>query len=367
MKFVDELRDPSIARALSERVAKRITRPWTIMEVCGGQTHTIARYAIEQLLPPSITLVHGPGCPVCVTPTSVLDQARSIALTEGVTLWTYGDMLRVPSTRGDLLSARAEGAEVRIMLSPIDVVRAALEERSKHHVLFSVGFETTAPAAAAAVQLAERLALDNFSLLAAHVRVPPVLDRLFAEEGRSIDGLLAAGHVCTVMGIDEYPSIAERFRVPIVVAGFEPIDLLEGIALCVEQLERQRASVEVQYTRAVRPEGSPLARAAIDAVFEVCDRPWRGFGVIPRGGLAIRPSLARFDAARRFEQRDARGEDDAPTACRAADVLRGRLRPVDCPEFGHACTPDSPLGAPMVSTEGACAAYFAHRRRQREP
>ncbi len=363
MKYVDELRDPRLARALAARIARRTSRPWTIMEVCGGQTHTIARYAIERLLPSSITLVHGPGCPVCVTPTSVLDHARSIALGEGVTLWTYGDMLRVPGARGDLLSARADGADVRILLTPVDAVRAAAADPERQHVFFSVGFETTAPAAAAAAQLASAMKLRNFSMLAAHVRVPPVLDALFSEPGCAINGLLAAGHVCTVMGTDEYPPIAERYRVPIVVTGFEPIDVLEGVARCVDQLEDGRSSVEIQYTRAVRPDGSPLARSAVEAVFEARDRPWRGLGVVPMGGLAMRESFSEFDAARRFPRAPEASEDEAPTRCRAGEVLRGRLRPLDCPEFGRACTPETPLGAPMVSTEGACAAYFAHRRR----
>jgi hydrogenase expression/formation protein HypD len=359
VKYVDELRDPALARALCERIARVVTRPWTIMEVCGGQTHSIARYGIEAMLPAGVSLVHGPGCPVCVTPVSVLDHALALARRPQTVLCTYGDMLRVPATRGDLMAARGEGADVRVVLSPIDAVTLAVEDPSREHVFFSVGFETTAPATAAAVELANSLGLENFSVLAAHVRVPPALEVLFSDASTKVDGLLAAGHVCTVMGTDEYPAIAERFRVPIVVTGFEPVDLLEGIARCVEQLEGGRHEVEVQYSRAVKPEGSPLARAALERVFTIADRPWRGFGTIPRGGLALRESLSRFDASRRFSLGTER--DDAPTSCLAADVLRGRLRPRDCPEFARGCTPERPLGAPMVSTEGACAAYYRVR------
>jgi hydrogenase expression/formation protein HypD len=360
VRFVDEWRDPVLVKALAARIATSARRPWTIMEVCGGQTHTIARYAIEDLLPPSVTLVHGPGCPVCVTPIEVIDHAIALACTPGVVLCTYGDMLRVPGSRGDLMSARSQGGEVRVMLSPLEAVRAAASDPSRHHVFFSVGFETTAPAAAAAVELAAAIGLDTFSLLAAHVRVPPVLEALLVDPRTRIDGLLAAGHVCTVMGTAEYPPIADRFAIPIVVTGFEPADLLEGIARTVEQLEGGRHEVEIQYARAVRPEGSPLARASLERVFEIADRRWRGLGVVPAGGLVLRERFARFDASRRFALGDAAAEE--PARCRAADVLRGLLRPVDCPEFGKGCTPDRPLGAPMVSSEGACAAYHRHRR-----
>ena len=331
------------------------------MEVCGGQTHSIARFAIEDLLPSGLTLIHGPGCPVCVTPLEVLEQARQLALTENVTLASFGDMLRVPGERGDLLDARARGADVRVVLSPLDAVRLAQDRPERHVAFFSVGFETTAPAAAMAVELAARLELDNFSILAAHVRVPPALEALLGSQNSKIDGFLAAGHVCTVMGTSEYPAIAARHRVPIVVTGFEPADILEGVALCVEQLEAGRHEVAIQYTRAVRAEGSPLARASIERVFEVVDRPWRGLGVIAASGLRVREAFARFDAARRFDLDVGRVEE--PSACRAAEVLQGLLRPPDCPEFGRGCTPERPLGAPMVSSEGACAAYHRYRRR----
>lgn len=360
MKYVDELRDPRLVRTLAARISARMTRPWTVMEVCGGQTHTLARYGIESLLPPSLSIVHGPGCPVCVTPVGVIDRAVALALTPNVVLWTYGDMLRVPASHGDLLAARSRGGDVRIALSPLEAVRAAQADAAKHHVFFSVGFETTAPATAAAVELADAMGLDRFSVLAAHVRVPPVLEVLLADPRTAIDGLLAAGHVCTVMGTAEYPPIAARHRLPIVVTGFEPADLLEGIARTVEQLEEGRHEVEIQYARAVRPEGSPLARASMERVFEVADRPFRGLGVVPAGGLVIRPRFARFDATRRFSLAD---ETREPVSrCRAADVLRGWLRPSECPEFGLHCTPERPLGAPMVSSEGACAAYHRHRR-----
>jgi hydrogenase expression/formation protein HypD len=361
MKFVDEWRDVERAKRLAERIARAASRPWRIMEVCGGQTHTIARYAIERLLPTDMTLVHGPGCPVCVTPLSVIDHAGAIAERADATLCTYGDMLRVPGSRGDLLAARARGGDVRVVVSALDAVRAAQRDRARTVVFFAVGFETTAPATAIAIETAAALELDNFAVLAAHVRVPPVLSALFDDSGPRIDGLLAAGHVCAVMGTVEYEPIAQRFQRPIVVTGFEPVDILEGVARCVEQLESARRAVEIQYTRAVRPEGNPAARAAIDRVFAPRDAEWRGFGTIALGGLAIRPSLARFDAATRFARPSIVARESIE--CRAADVLRGALDPRDCPAFQRSCTPDTPLGAPMVSTEGACSAYVHLRRR----
>jgi hydrogenase expression/formation protein HypD len=364
VKYLDEFRDPDTAKRLLAALDEETTRPWTIMEVCGGQTHTIARYGLEELVPDAISLVHGPGCPVCVTPLEVLERARRLALTPGVTLHTFGDMLRVPGVNGDLLDARSRGAQVHVVLSPLDAVDAARRDPDRTHVLFAVGFETTAPTTAMAVELARRLGLDNFCVLASHVRVPPAIEAILSNPEQRVQGFLAAGHVCTVEGTEAYPPLAARFCVPIVVTGFEPVDLLSGLLACVRELEAGRHGVLNAYPRAVRPEGNPSARAQIDAVFEVVDRPWRGLGVIARGGLALRPELAPFDAERRFPL--ALGPMPEPAACQAGRVLQGLLAPVDCPEFGKGCRPEHPLGAPMVSSEGACAAYHRFGRGRAE-
>ncbi|MCA9609292.1 MAG: hydrogenase formation protein HypD, partial [Myxococcales bacterium] len=333
----------------------------TIMEICGGQTHTIARYGLDALIGEAVTLVHGPGCPVCVTPLEILEKARRLALDERVVLHTYGDMLRVPGAQGDLLDARSRGADVRILSSPLDAVARAREDAGREHVLFAVGFETTAPTTAAVIELAAKLDLANLSVLASHVRVPPAIEALLSSPDHRLDGFLAAGHVCTVEGITaDYPALAERFGVPIVVTGFEPVDLLRGVLGCVRRLEAGDVGVGNAYARAVRPEGNPHARAAVERVFEVVDRPWRGLGVIREGGLAIREAFARFDAERRFALDVGPVEESA--ACKAALVLAGRLSPLGCPELGRGCTPEHPLGAPMVSSEGACAAYYRFRR-----
>jgi hydrogenase expression/formation protein HypD len=360
MRWVEEFREPAPAQRLADALARATTRPWTVMEICGGQTHTIARYGIEDLLPDGLSLLHGPGCPVCVTPLAVIEAARCLALTPGVVLCSFGDMLRVPGVAGDLLDARARGADVRVVLSPLDAVRQAAASPSLHHVFFGVGFETTAPATAMAVELARRLELENFSVLASHVRVPPAMELLLAAPDCAIDGCLAAGHVCTIEGLADYPALARRFRVPIVVTGFEPLDILQGLLFCVRQLEAGQCKVENQYTRCVQPEGNPQARAMVEQVFEVADLPWRGLGVVPAGGLRVREAWARFDARRRFDLDLSPVRE--PEACRAALVLTGRIVPTACPEFGRGCTPDRPLGAPMVSTEGACAAYHRYRR-----
>ena len=364
MKYLEEFRDAEAAERLLAALHRETTRPWTVMEICGGQTHTIARYGLEELIPQAISLVHGPGCPVCVTPLEVLEKARRLSLTPEVVLHTFGDMLRVPGANGDLLDARSRGAHVHVVLSPLDAVEAAQRDPDRTHVLFAVGFETTAPTTAMAVELARRLDLDNFCVLASHVRVPPAIEAILSSPEQRVQGFLAAGHVCTVEGMGDYPPLAERYGVPIVVTGFEPVDLLSGLLACVRELEAGRHEVLNAYPRAVRFEGNPIARAQIERVFEIVDRPWRGLGVIARGGLAVRPELARFDAERRFPL--ALGPMEEPAACQAGRVLQGLLAPVDCPEFGKGCRPDHPLGAPMVSSEGACAAYHRFGRGVRQ-
>ncbi|MFN8643986.1 MAG: hydrogenase formation protein HypD, partial [Candidatus Binatia bacterium] len=334
------------------------------MEVCGGQTHTILRYGLDELLPRAIELVHGPGCPVCVTPLELIDQALALAARPQVTLCSFGDMLRVPGAGGDLFAARARGGDVRVVYSPLDAVALARQLPDRQVVFFGVGFETTAPTTAMAVRHAADLGLDNFTLLAAHVRVPPALEAILGAPDNRVQGVLAAGHVCTVMGLDEYRPLVARFRVPIVVTGFEPLDLLQGVALCVRQLEGGRAELENQYARSVRPEGNRAARALLAEVFEPVDRRWRGLDTLPASALALRPAYARFDAARRFALAVAPAAE--PSECQAGAVLRGVLKPPQCPAFGSRCTPATPLGAPMVSSEGACAAYFAAGRRQGE-
>lgn len=362
MRYVDEFRDPRAIQAASEAIAAAVTRPWTIMEVCGGQTHSIVRWSLTDLLPAKLELVHGPGCPVCVTPAEIIEQARQIALQPGVILASFGDMLRVPGTRGDLLGARAEGADVRVVTSPLDALTLARSQPDKTVVMFAVGFETTAPATAMAIELAAKLEVRNFAALTSHVRVPPAIELLLSAPDNRVQGFLAAGHVCTVEGVADYPALVERFGVPIVVTGFEPLDILTGLLACVRALEAGRATLEIDYRRCVVPEGNPLARECVDRMFEIVDAPWRGLGIIARGGLQIRPALAEFDASRRFAV-DIPGADAHAARCRAAEVLRGLLRPPACPEFGRTCTPEHPLGAPMVSSEGACAAYYRHRRR----
>jgi len=362
VKYLDEYRDGATAQRFAETLRAIVTRPWTLMEVCGGQTHSIVRYGIDEMLPPGVTLVQGPGCPVCVTPVGILDRAFRIARRPGVTFTSFGDMLRVPGSSDDLLHVRAEGGDVRVVYSPLDAVAIAEREPAREVVFFAVGFETTAPANAMAVQLAAAKRLRNFSLLVAQVRVPPALEAILSEPACAVQGFLAAGHVCTVMGTAEYQPLVERYRVPVVVTGFEPLDLLHGVAMAVRQLEEGRADVEIQYARVVRPEGNPVARRAIEEVFEVTDRTWRGLGPIPRSGLGLNARYAAFDAERRFP-------DDTPEAredpeCRAGVVLQGRMRPQECPAFGTRCTPEHPLGAPMVSSEGACAAYWLYRRRR---
>jgi len=354
-----DYRDPASVRRLIDAIASTVTRPWTLMEICGGQTHAILRAGLDRLLPPAVTLVHGPGCPVCVTPVGVIDQAIALAGRPDVTLCSFGDMLRVPGSRTDLLAARAAGGDVRAVYSPLDAVALAGREPGRQVVFFAVGFETTAPAAAAAVRQAQALGLSNFSLLCAQVRVPPAIEAILAAPDCRIQGFLAAGHVCTVMGLAEYAPLVQRFAVPIVVTGFEPVDILSGVLHCVRQLEAGQAQLENAYARAARADGNPAAQALVGEVFEPVARHWRGLGPLPGGGLGLRAAYAGFDAARRFGLVDAALQESAE--CRAGEVLQGRLRPDHCPAFGSRCTPQRPLGAPMVSSEGACAAYYRYR------
>jgi hydrogenase expression/formation protein HypD len=354
------LRDPDAAARYARRLAAAVTRPWTIMEVCGGQTHAILRHGLDQLLPPALTLVHGPGCPVCVTPPEYLDKAMEIARLPGVVLCTFGDMLRVPGRHGTLQDARARGADVRVVYSPLDAVRIARESPGQQVVFLAVGFETTAPANALAAHQALRAGLTNFSLLVAHVLVPPAMAALLDAPGNRVQGFLAAGHVCTIMGLDEYAALVARYHVPIVVTGFEPLDILQGLLMCVRQLEAGRAGVENQYSRVVQPEGNMAARQLVAEVFAPARRHWRGLGAIGGSGLRLRPPYAGLDAEQRFGPVHADTGDDGE--CIAGRVLRGEARPTACAGFGSRCTPEHPLGVTMVSEEGACAAYYRYRR-----
>jgi hydrogenase expression/formation protein HypD len=332
------------------------------MEICGGQTHSIVKNGFDVMLAPHVRLIHGPGCPVCVTPAATIDHAIEIAQRDGITLCSFGDMLRVPGSDRSLLHAKSEGADIRVLYSPLDAVKLACEHPRREVVFFAVGFETTTPVHATAVLHAERQKVTNFSILNSHTLVPPALDAILSAEGCEVRGVLAAGHVCTVAGWREYEPIAARHRVPVVVTGFEAVDLLAGVLAAVEQLEAGRAEVENRYARAVRPNGNPLACDQVRRVFEVCDREWRGIGVIPSSGLRLRPEYRSFDAAIRFPAA-ARPACRDHGECIAGLVLQGRAKPAACPSFARTCTPDRPLGAPMVSSEGACAAYYAYARR----
>lgn len=360
MKYLDEYRDGAAARALAAEIARTVTRPWTLMEVCGGQTHSIVRYGIDELLPPGVELVHGPGCPVCVTALETIDRAHAIAATPGVIFCSFGDMLRVPGSGGDLLRLKARGADVRVVYSPLDAVAVAAANPGRRVVFFAIGFETTAPANAMAVKVAHRRGLANFSALVSHVLVPPAITAILAAPDNRVQAFLGPGHVCTVVGYEEYEPLAARYGVPIVVTGFEPVDLLDGILRAVRQLEAGRAEVENQYGRAVRREGNPSARALLEEVFEVCDRPWRGIGVIPASGYRLREAFAAHDAERVFAVAGVTASE--PAVCISGEVLRGVKKPHECPAFGKECTPQTPLGATMVSGEGACAAYFTYGR-----
>jgi hydrogenase expression/formation protein HypD len=358
MRFVDEYRREADAQKLVQAIERLVTRPWTIMEICGGQTHNLIKFGIDRLLPPSVTLVHGPGCPVCVTSLELIDKAIHIAQQPGVIFTSFGDMLRVPGSSSDLLSARARGADVRMVYSPLDALALAQKYPDREVVFFAVGFETTAPGNAMAVWQARQLGLRNFSILCAHVLVPPAMRAILASSDNRIQAFLAAGHVCTVMGTREYEPIAEQYRVPIVATGFEPLDLLQGLYMALRALEEGRWGVEIQYTRSVTRDGNVAAQQLMHQVFEVCDRQWRGIGLIPASGYQLRPSWAEFDAERRFDLSTVSAQE--PSICIAGQILQGLKKPPQCPAFGTQCTPEHPLGAPMVSSEGACAAYYQY-------
>ncbi|HTQ31615.1 MAG TPA: hydrogenase formation protein HypD [Opitutaceae bacterium] len=361
MKFVDEYRAAAAVRSLASAIARATTRPWTLMEICGGQTHAIVKFGLDELLPRGVTLVHGPGCPVCVTPAELIDQAVALALRPGVMLCSFGDMLRVPGTGIDLLTAKARGGDVRIVYSPLDAVLLAKNNPGREVVFFAVGFETTAPANAMAVLRARREGLANFSLLVSHVLVPPAMHAILGSPDNCVQGFLAAGHVCAVMGTAEYGPIARAHRVPIVVTGFEPVDILEGTLRCIRQLEAGRAEVENAYARVVRPAGNEAARAIVEEVFTVVDRNWRGLGPIPQSGWNLGPAFTRYDAVEKFGLSVA--APGTADGCISGEIMRGAKKPLQCPAFGTRCTPEHPVGAPMVSSEGACAAYYRYRNR----
>jgi hydrogenase expression/formation protein HypD len=362
VKFVDEYRDAELAQQLAREIHRATTKPWTIMEICGGQTHAIVKFGIDELLPKQITLVHGPGCPVCVTPLELIDRAVEIAARPEVIFCSFGDMLRVPGSQKDLLSVKAAGGDVRIVYSPLDAVALAREHPDRQVVFFAVGFETTAPANALAVVQASRKGLKNFSVLVSHVLVPPAMEAILSSPDNRVQGFLAAGHVCTVMGYTEYEPLAANFHVPIVVTGFEPLDILQGVHLCVRQLEEGRAEVENPYARAVRRAGNEPAQALIRDVFRVVHRKWRGIGEIPHSGLGLQEKYEAYDAELRFGVTGLQAEESSE--CISGLVLQGLNKPHECPAFGTRCTPEHPLGATMVSSEGACAAYYRYRRRE---
>jgi hydrogenase expression/formation protein HypD len=360
MKYLDEYRDAKIAQGIAAEIRRRSTRPWVLMEICGGQTHTLMRYGIDDLLGDSVQLVHGPGCPVCVTPIETIDRAIALARMPDVTLVSYGDMLRVPGSDTDLFHVKAEGGDVRVVYSPTDAVQLARSRPDRKVVFFAIGFETTAPAHAISVLQAERLGLRNFSLLVSHVLVPPAIRTLLSSPKNRVQGFIAPGHVCAVVGCKDYEQLVNEFKVPIVVGGFEPLDLLEAIRMLVAQLEEGRMELENQYSRSVQYEGNRPAQAAVARVFEITNRKWRGIGPIAVSGLCLKESYALFDAERQFDLEMIRAEE--PSECISAEVLLGLKKPTECPAFGTRCTQERPLGAPMVSSEGACAAYYQYRR-----
>ncbi len=360
MNYLEAYRDPETAKKLAAAIRAVTTRPWNIMEVCGGQTHSIIKYGIDQLLPAAINLIHGPGCPVCVTPLAYIDKALAIAAQPDVIFCSFGDMLRVPGSQGDLLSLKAQGADIRIVYTPLDALALAQQNPSRQVVFFGVGFETTAPTTALAAYQAKRSGLKNFSLLICHVRVPPVMQALLNSPNNQVQGFLGAGHVCSIMGYHEYLPIAAQHKIPIVITGFEPVDILHGLYLCIKQLEERRCQVENEYGRVVKQQGNLAAQQLMAQVFTIVDRSWRGLGAIPASGLALSGGYDQWNAEQRFALDDINTQE--PAACRSGEVLQGLIKPAQCPEFGNSCTPEHPLGATMVSSEGACAAYYRYRR-----
>jgi hydrogenase expression/formation protein HypD len=360
MKYKDEYSSPDVVFGILNQIKKCTTKKWNIMEICGGQTHSILKSGIDELLPEQINLIHGPGCPVCVTPAAVIDKAIRIALTENVILCTYGDMLRVPGNEGDLFSARAKGADVRITYSPMDAVDIAKKNNDKDVVFFGIGFETTAPANAMSIYAAYKEKVQNFSVICSHVLVPPAIYTLLSNPQSNIDGFLAAGHVCTVMGYNEYIPLVEKFNIPIIITGFEPADIAQGIFMCVKQLENDTAELENQYKRSVSKEGNIHAAKILSEVFTISDKSWRGIGVIPMSGYSISEKYSDYNAENKFDVGDIVEKEDP--LCISGEILQGYKKPVDCKAFGKKCTPSSPLGAPMVSSEGACSAYYTYKK-----
>jgi hydrogenase expression/formation protein HypD len=360
MKYITEYRDATLVKGVIEEIRRTVTRPWTMMEICGGQTHAIVRHGIDQLLPPEIELVHGPGCPVCVTPLELIDKALSIASQPDVIFCSYGDMLRVPGSNRDLFSVKAQGGDVRVVYSPLDAVALAEKHPDKQVVFFAIGFETTAPPNVMSVLQAQRLSLKNFSILVSHVRVPPAMNAILSSPHNRVQGFLLAGHVNAVMGYWEYPPLAEKFHIPMVVTGFEPLDIVHGILKAVQLLEAGKVEVANAYPRAVTFEGLTPAREAINKVFMECDRKWRGIGMIPMSGWCLRPEFDEINAERRFDVEAIQSEESP--LCIAGQILQGLKKPHDCPAFGRECVPENPLGATMVSSEGACAAYYRYGR-----
>ncbi len=361
MKYLSEFRDPELAKNLIEKIQNTVTQPWVIMEICGGQTHSIMRHGIDQLLPEEITLVHGPGCPVCVTPLETIDRALAIAARENVIFTSFGDMLRVPGSSDDLFRIKSRGGDVRMVYSPLESLKLARQNPDKEVVFLAVGFETTAPGNAMALKQAAAEGLTNFSQIVSHVLVPPAMEAILSAPTNRVQGFLAAGHVCAIMGWEEYEPIAEKYGVPIVPTGFEPVDILDGILKTVELLESGNSEVANQYLRAVTKQGNPAAQAVVDEVYEVCDRKWRGIGNIPMSGIRIREELAAFDAEKKFDVTGITTEE--PAQCIAGEILQGLKKPDECPAFDKECTPMNPLGATMVSSEGACAAYHKYSRK----
>ena len=360
MKFLHEYRSAPAIKMLAREIAEVVSRPWTIMEVCGGQTHAIVKYGLQQLLPQEIELLHGPGCPVCVTPLATIDRAIELASRRDVIFCSFGDMLRVPGSTGDLLAVRARGGDIRTVYSPLDALKVAEQNPDRQVIFFAIGFETTAPANAMAVFLASKKGIVNFSLLVSHFLVEPAITSVCSVADSRVQAFLAAGHVCAVTGYERYAGLASEYRVPIVVTGFEPLDIMQGVLLCVQQLEQGGCEVINQYSRAVNRAGNPHAQSILETVFEVADQHWRGIGTITRSGLQLRRDYSHFDAARRFALQGIPVADDS--ACIGGEIMQGLKKPADCPHFGRGCKPDHPLGAPMVSSEGACAAYFKYGR-----